>query len=466
MNTLRTPKNDYDALRASLKGPMILPGDADYDLVRTVWTRTYDRKPAVIVRAQGTADVAHAVRFAGEHNLPVSVRSGGHHVSGMGVCDDGMMVDMSLMRSVMVNPKAKTAVVQGGATAIDVIRETQLFGLALPTGNLGGVGVAALALGGGMGYMRRKHGLTCDHLQAADLVLADGTVIHVDEEHHPDLFWAIRGGGGNYGIATTLYFRLVSAGPMVAGIHVSYAVEDAPKVLAGCREFLRHIGHWVSFNIDIMALPPIPGMPPEIVGKTVINLSGMHASPDLDEALQAIEPLRHLAEPLLDTSGPISYTALHTMLDQMLPPEHRGHVESLYMGTFSDALIQDVADIMAQAEPGRILMIWPLGGKMAERSANETAFGDRGAEVVATMEAVWQSSEGASAGIEWVKASRTKLLKHAYNGGTYLNLTDTTENPDVLKNAYGENYGRLRQLKRDYDPHNRFRFNANILPLD
>lgn len=459
-----TPR--YEELNQSLRGTVLLPHDPDYETVRKVWNRYPNRKPSLIVRARGTQDVVHAVQFASAHHLPISVRSGGHHVAGLGAGDDGLMLDLSLMRSVVVNPVARTATVEGGATAADVIRETQLFGLAVPTGNIGRVGIAALALGGGMGFLRRRHGLTCDFLEAADMVLADGTVLHVDAEHHPDLFWAIRGGGGNFGIATALYFRLVEVGPTVAGIHVVYSFADAKAVLTGCRDFLATCGPNVSINVDIMSMLPLPEIPPVLSGKTVIIVSGMHAGHDLDKALSAIRPLSTLAEPLADMTGPTSYTALHSVLDNMLPKEHFGHVESFYADTFTDELIDEVTGIMAKARPGQMLMLWPLGGKMAEPAPAATAFGDRGAGLVVMLESGWQNPAEAPDGRAWVQGTRSSLMRHAYNGGTYLNVTDPTT-PDaehVIRAAYGSNYPRLLQVKTVYDPQNRFRFNANITP--
>lgn len=314
--------------------------------------------------------------------------------------------------------------------------------------------------------MRRQYGLTLDHLEAVDLVMADGSVAHVDQSHQPDLFWAIRGGGGNFGVAATLYFRLVPVGPMVAGIQVFYSTDHLSAVLRGCRDFLAHIGTAVSINIDMMAMPPVPGLPDSIAGKTVISVTGMHTGQNLDEALPAIDPLRRLAAPLADFSGPMSYLDLHTRLDRLLPGDHRGHVESQYLRTFSDLLIQDVEDIMKTAVPGRIVMLWPLGGAMAQPSAEDTAFGDRGAAVVAMLEAAWHHDDEADAAISWVKQSRARLAKHSHNGGTYLNLADTTEEPDLVSKSFGGNYARLRLLKRRYDPQNLFRFNANILPAD
>ncbi len=457
---------DYNPLRQLVRGAVIVPEDAEYDAARAVWNRHPDRRPAVIVRAESTADVMHAVRYAARHGLPVSVRSGGHHVAGLGAGDGAMMVDMTRMRAVVVDPDTQTAIVQGGATAQDVIRETQMFGLALPTGNIGRVGVAALALGGGLGFLRRRYGLTCDHLLAADLILADGSFVHVDADHHPDLFWAIRGGGGNFGIAVALYVRLVPAGPTVAGIHTVYRFQDAETVLKGCRAFLDRCDDDVSMNIDIMSVPPVPGIPPFLAGQTVIMVSGMHAGSPVEAAVEAVQPLRRLAEPIMDQTGPMDYAALHTILDHLLPPVHHGHMESLYANAWSDDLLEHIVAIMTEAQPGQMCMLWPLGGQMARPPADATAFGDRAADLLVIWEAGWQNAEAAAAGIDWVRRARNTLSAYAYNGGTYLNVTDVAYDPEgILMRTYGPNYARLRAVKRQYDPDNRFRFNANIAPL-
>lgn len=450
----------------AVRGDVLLPEDPDYEISRAVWNRHPVRRPAIIVRPKGIQDVVYAVKFARSHQLPISVKSGGHHVAGLGVGDDCLTVDLSWMRSVVVNRGDQTAMVAGGATAADVIHKTQLHGLAIPTGNIGQVGMAALAMGGGMGFLRRRYGLTCDFLESAEVVLADGTVAYVDADRHPDLFWAIRGGGGNFGIATALHFRLVEVGPMVAGIHTFYSFADAKAVLAGCRDFLAACGPAVSINIDIMSMPRFPELPPFLSGQTVIVVSGMHAGRDLDDALSTIRPLRILAEPLADMTGAMTYTALHSILDGMLPKEHFGHVESLYAKTFTDTLIDEVIQIMTSAHPGQMLMLWPLGGKMAEIPAGATAFGDRGAGLIVMLESSWEHRSQAPAGIAWVQQARASLAHHAFNGGTYLNVTNPTtpEAEHVIRATYGSNYPRLLHLKKTYDPDNLFRFNANINP--
>ncbi|MCY0878095.1 MAG: FAD-binding oxidoreductase [Firmicutes bacterium] len=447
-----------------IQGPIIWPHHPEYDRARAVWNRHPDHRPAVIVRAQGTADVIQAVHFAQHHELPISVKSGGHHVSGVGAGPGALMIDLSAMRGIVVHPGTQTAVIQGGALAKDVIRETQVFGLALPTGNIGRVGVAALALGGGMGFLRRRYGLTCDHLLGADLVLPDGRYVHVDEKNNPDLFWAIRGGGGNFGIAVTLYVRLVPIGPQVAGVHTIYRLADAERVLKGCRTLLEACGDELTLNIDMMCFPPLEHLPPFLAGQTVVMVSGLHSGTDQGAALTQLQTLRTFAEPVMDLTGIVEYTWLHSILDHMLPPAHFGYMESLYVKDFSDALIDDAITMMTQARPGQMVMLWPLGGAMARHRPEDTAFGDRKAGVLVLWESGWETPDQAEAGIQWVRTHRQALKREAYNGGTYLNVTDLSHAATIIPQTYGANYDRLKAIKRKYDPMNRLRFNANIKP--
>lgn len=456
---------EVESLRTTMAGGVTMKGDPEYDLKRLVWNRTRDRNPALVVTPTGVSDIVRAVRFAKEKGLPIAVKSGGHHVAGLGSCDDGLVIDMSQMRAVIVDPDRREVLVQGGATAADVIRETQAFALAIPTGNLGGVGMAGLTTGGGMGYMRRRYGLTCDNLVGADLVLADGRFLHASETEHPDLFWAIRGGGGNFGVVVALRCRLHPVGPEVAAIRTIYRGQDMKRVLTGCRDYLLQGDHNVSINIDLMAFPPLPQIPPALVGQRAIIVSGMHAGPNLEDALKAVQPLAVLAEPLMNETGPMTYQELHGKLDAMLPPGHMGYMESTYVKDFSDELIDDVTDVLETASAHNIIMLWPLGGQMAEISAQATAFGDRRAALVMSVESMWQDPKDAEEGTAWVHQTRTALRPHQYNGGTYLNLAGCEENiHQVVRKTYGENYERLVRIKKTYDPDNIFRFNANIDP--
>lgn len=467
VNGMSKSENDeISRLREAIHGNVILPGEPMYNMNRQIWNALFDRRPAVIVVCQDESDVIEVVKFGKRCGLPVTARGGGHHLAGHGACDDGIMIDTSQMRSVSVDSIHRTAKVQCGATAGDVIRETQKFGLAVPTGDVSKVGIAGLTLGGGMGYLRRKHGLTCDNLIGADLVLADGSFVHASADENADLFWAIRGGGGNFGVVTSFEFQLHPIGPMVMGIHVTYAGKDIAPVLRGCMDYLKAASVDISFNIAMVSIPPLPMVPPNLVGQRVITVSGMHAGEDLEQARIDIEPLRKLATPLMDMSGPIDYTRLHSMLDDRIPNGHAVYGKSLYVGELDNDIINVIDTAMANAGPMAMAMLWPLGGKMADVSADETAFGDRGASSLVIIESTWENSDDAVVAIDWVTSFYDALRPYAYNGGTYLNMAGLEQDvEDVIKASYGRNYERLAVLKQQYDPANVFRFNLNIAPI-
>ncbi|MCL6452275.1 MAG: FAD-binding oxidoreductase [Alicyclobacillus sp.] len=451
------------SLRNAVDGTVITPGEASYDATRQVWNGLFNRKPRLIVVCEGAADVVASVRFAAAHQLPVAVRCGGHSLAGHGSCDGGVMLDLSRMRAVSVNPVRKTAIVQGGATAGDVIRETQAFGLAVPTGNAAAVGMGGLALGGGLGYLRRKYGLTCDNLLGADLVLADGRLVHVSATENSDLFWAIRGGGGNFGVAVSMEFQLHPIGPEVFAIHLVFDAADMARVARGCVEFLATATDDISVNMECITMPHAPMVPPQLHGRKVVMMTGIHAGTDFAVAAAEIEPLRQLARPILDLSGPMNYVTLHHMLDAMIQPGRPAFARSLYVGAWTDAVEAAVQAAVDSAGPSAMAMVWPLGGAMARVESGATAFGDRGASCVVTFDATADSVIDLVPYLDWVGAAHQSLQPHQYNGGTYLNLAgleaDVTA---VVKQTYGDNYETLRRMKATYDPENRFRFNVNI----
>lgn len=454
-------------LRQVMSGEVLLPGDPEYDNRRTVWNGLFNRRPAVIALCHSAGDIAKAVRFAHDHGLAVAVHGGGHHVAGYGSCDGGMLIDTSAMRAVTVLADSQEVRVECGASAGDVIRATQQHGLALPTGDVSKVGIAGLTLGGGMGYLRRKYGLTCDHLVEAEMVLADGSLIRTSRTEHPDLFWAIRGGGGNFGVVTSFTFRVIPIGPVVFALNVLYAATDLATVLEGCRTYTRQGNREVSFNIVIHTIPPHPHAPPELVGQKIIGISGMHASADLAEAERDVAPLRQLASPLADLSGPCDYTRLHTQLDERIPQGISAYVKSTYLRVLDDAALTAIATALATSEPTAMAIIWLLGGRMAEVPADDTAFGDRGQEALVIMETVAAAGAASDmgAGRRWVDQFHSTLSRQQLSPATYLNMAGFEDNPAVVVQAtYGSNYDRLLHIKRLYDPDNTFRHNPNIAP--
>lgn len=461
-----TPTPSAQSLEGVLRGSLLQEDHPDYHTKRQVWNVHHNRHPQMIVVAHGAADVVHAVKYARAHKLPVSVRSGGHHVAGMGACDNGVMIDMTAMHSVVVDPKTQTAVVGGGAIARHVIHECQLFGLALPTGNIGGVGVSALALGGGMGYLRRQWGLTLDNLLAVDLVLPDGSFAHASPQEHPELFWALRGSGSNFGVATALYFQLHPVGPTVVGIHTVYDAKDIDQVIPQCIDFLEHSSREISLNIDVVSIPPIPQAPAPLAGKQCIMLTGMHAGSDLEKAVREVQPLRELAVPLMDGTGPISYETLHTLLDAILPSTVTSYTQSLYVHQWTADFFDAFSEEVRHAGPTQMMMLWPLGGKMAEPGADATAFGDRTAVGVVMIEGLWMDPGDREMVVSQVNDAYSRLLPFSHHGhATYLNLIG--EGPHLaaaMKDTYQDNYPRLQRLKQQLDPDNLFCYNVNIKP--
>lgn len=455
-----------DMLKQMIAGEVLFPEHVQYNERRKVWNGLFDKRPAVIVICENAEDIAIAVRFAHSQKMKVAVRGGGHHIAGYGSCDDGVLIDTTKMCEVDVEIESQTVKVQCGAHAGDVIRETQKYELAVPTGDVSKVGIAGLALGGGMGYLRRKFGLTCDHLLEAEMVLADGTQIRVNALEHPDLFFAIRGGGGNFGIVTSFTFQARSIGPLVYGIHLMYAAADLTKVLQGCRNYLRSGIEDVSFNIVVHTIPPLPHVPAHLIGKKIVSISGMHASDDMERAALETEPLRKLANPLMDMCGPVDYTHLHTQLDDRIPVGIPAYGKSIYLRTLDDTSIAAIVAALTEAGSSSMGMIWLLGGQMAEVPADETAFGDRSAEALVIMESLAVPGLGdLQEGRTWVDEFHEELCRQQQTMATYLNMAGLENQPHVVVRAtYGLNYNRLSVVKRQYDPDNVFCFNPNVLP--
>lgn len=452
-----------DLLRQELQGCCLTNVDVDYDTRRQVWNGLHDRRPRVIVVCEAVSDVVSGVKFARRLGLPVSVRGGGHSLAGHGACDDGVMIDLSLMRAVTVDPLAQTAKVEGGATAGDVIRETQVHGLAVPTGNAAPVGIGGLTLGGGVGYLRRKYGLTCDSLLSVDMVLADGSVVRASRDENPDLFWAVRGGGGNFGIAVGFSYRLQRVGPEVFGIHLVFDAKDVTPVTHGCMAFLQTATRDISINMECITMPPEPMAPPHLAGRNIVMMTGIHAGGDFKKAERDIAPLRRLATPILDLCGPTDYAALHHMLDPMIRNGRPAYAQSLYVAQYSEAVADVVETAVRQAGPFAMTMVWGLGGAVADVPADATAFGDRGAACIVMFDATVDRVSDLPPYIDWIKASCDALRPHAYNGGTYLNLAGLEEDISAVRSStYGKNDAKLLALKKLYDPENVFRFNVNI----
>jgi FAD/FMN-containing dehydrogenase len=450
-----------DALAATVRGRLLRPGDDGYDDARRIQNGLIDRRPGAIVRCSGAADVVAAVNVAREHGLLLSVKGGGHNVAGNAVNDGGLVIDLSEMRGVQVDPRARTAWVQGGATWADLDRETQLFGLAAPGGVVSTTGVAGLTLHGGMGHLRRKYGLSIDNLLAVDIVTADGQLRRASATEHPDLFWAVRGAGSNFGVVTAFQFQLHPVGPLVMLGAPIYPLRDAPRVLARWRDFLAEAPDELTSMAVFWSVQP--GFPEELVGEPIVIIAGVYAgSPD--EGARVVQPLRELGTPLLDLSEPTPYTALQTAFDPFFPKGDRYYWKSTYIDELSDEAIGQLCRLAAERPSSRTTMdIWPQLGAPARVGATETAFGRRPPYLVA-FESSWTDPATDAANIAWAREAYASMERFGASG-IYLNFPGFAgEHENLARIAYGDNYDRLVEIKTAYDPREVFRPNSPIRP--
>jgi hypothetical protein len=449
------------AFMSGMRGPVLRPGDADYDATRAIQNGLIDRRPALIARCTGAADVMAAVTFAREQGLLLSVRGGGHNVAGNAVCDGGLMIDLSLMRGIHVDPRARIAFVQGGATWADLDRETQIFGLATPGGVVSTTGIAGLTLHGGMGHLRSKYGLSLDNLRAVDIVTADGQLRHASAAENADLFWAVRGAGSNFGVVTSFEFALHSLGPTVMLCAAMYALTDGPDVLRRWRDFIATAPDEFTPLAVFWSVPE--GFPPELVGRPIVILAGVYAGP-VEEGERLIQPLRELATPLLDLSGPMPFAAVQSAFDPFFPKGLLQYWKSTYVNELSDALIDALCTLAAaRPSPKTTMDIWPQTGAVARVGAEETAFGERPPFMVA-FESSWTDPTENDANIAWAREAWASMRRFA-SSGIYVNFPGFgEEKEDLVRAAYGPNYTRLQALKTQYDPANLFRMNLNIPP--
>jgi FAD/FMN-containing dehydrogenase len=452
-------------LRMRLRGEALAPGDPGYEQARRPFNAMQADRPGLVIRCTGTADVVDAVKVARDHGIEVTVRGGGHSVAGLSSSDGGFVIDLSPMQGVEVNPDAKIARVQGGALWRDVDRETQLFGLATPGGVVSDTGVAGLTLGGGYGWLRRKHGLSCDNLLEAQIVGSDGVVRTASSDSNPDLFWAIRGGGGNFGIATSLTFRLHPVGPTVAFTGVFYRQADAAGILRGYREYFRNAPDDVSPEAISITMPADPHLPPEIHDQECFIVAAVHAG-DVAEGMEVMQPLRELATPLADISQPMPFTAVQSAFDPMFP---RGALQSYWKAVYLPDLPDEAIDLIAKKggqRPAPLTFVdtYVNGGEMSRVPAEDTPLGDRSAPYLVAIVGFWDDPADNEANIAWVRETWREISE--FGQGTYLNFTGLEDEDAAapVAAAFGPNLQRLAEIKAKYDPANFFRRNNNVVP--
>ena len=450
-----------EELKPRVRGDLIRPGDAGYDAARKVYNAMIDKRPALILRAVDVADVIAGVNFAREQGLPLAVRGGSHNGPGFGTCDDGLVLDLGRMRSVRVDPKRRTVRVDGGATWADVDHATHPFGLATPSGFISTTGVGGLTLGGGIGYLARTHGLTIDNLLSADVVLADGTFVQASPEENADLFWALRGGGGNFGVVTSFEFRLhpistVYGGPMI------WPMEKATEVLKFWREFIatapEDINGWFAF----ITVPPGPPFPEAYHLKKMCALVWCYTGP-LDKAEERFKPIRAFSPPAIDFCGPIPWPALQSMFDAIYPAGLQWYWKADFFRELSDKAVDLHVKYGAQLPTMHSTMhIYPINGAAHKPASGDTAFSFRDASFAEVIVAVDPDPAQNERMIAWARDYWTAL--HPYSaGGAYLNMV-MDEGESAVKAGYRDNHARLAEIKGKYDPRNLFRINQNIKP--
>jgi FAD/FMN-containing dehydrogenase len=455
-----------EELRMLVRGDVLTREDPGYAAVRPPYNAMHPGRPALVVRPTGTADVVVAINFARTNGLVVAVRGGGHSVAGLSSVDGGLLLDLARMNGVEVDPEARTVRVQGGALIGDLDHETQAFGLVAPSGIISDTGVAGLTLGGGEGWVRRKHGLSVDNLLSVQVVCADGQVRTASADSNPDLFWALRGGGGNFGVATSFTFQCHPVGPIVAFAGVFHPVEDAENVYRKFRDWAATVPDEVSAMIGCTTLPASEHTPPEIHDRPFI-VTGAVYSGDQAEGLKIIQPLREIGTPLADISGPLPFVGVQAAFDEFF---QRGTLRSYWKSTFLEELTDPVLDIIidkARTRPSdRVFVVtFLMGGAINRVGAQETAYSERSANWMVSIDGNWKDAGDDDRVISWVRDAWAQV--HAHGTGTqYLNFTGV-EGETVtagVESAFGANITRLAEIKAKYDPENLFRLNNNIVP--
>jgi FAD/FMN-containing dehydrogenase len=447
-----------------LRGKLFRLGDADYEEARLIWNGLIDKRPALIARCAGVADVIDSVNFARENDLLVAVRGGGHNVAGNAVADGGLVIDLSPMKGIRVDPERRTARAEGGATLGDIDRETQVFGLATPLGVVSETGIAGLTLGGGIGWLRRKYGLSSDNLVSVDLVTADGRFLTASETENEDLFWGIRGGGGNFGVVTSFEYRLHPVGPEVMCCFVLYPGDRAREVLKFCDEYMAEAPDEVSPLAFLGHVPPVEIFPERWHGEPYVAILVVYVG-DVEEGERVLRPLRELGGPIADLSARMPYTEAQAILDEDYPDGWHYYWKSVNLDGLADEVIERLAYHAWAAPSGHSTIdVWYQGGAMARVGTSESAFGDRSSPILLGIEANWEDSQDDEANLAWVRSCFSDMRRFS-NGGMYLNFPGFLEEGEqLLRDVYGENYEQLVALKNKYDPTNLFRLNQNIKP--
>ena len=440
--------------RQQHRGDLIGPDDARYEEARRVWNAMVDRRPAVIARPRGAADVIAGVQFAQKQGLPVAIRGGGHNVAGRCVCDGGLVIDFADMKAIRVDPVARTARAEPGLRWTEFDRETQAFGLATTGGTIGDTGIAGLTLGGGFGWLEGKFGMTVDNLLGADVVLADGRLVHASSTEHPDLFWALRGGGGNFGVVTSFEYRLHEVGPLIIGGLVVHPFPRAKEVLKFFGDFLRTAPDELVAAAVLMTAPD---------GNKACGIAVAYPG-DIAEGERLVAPIKQFGPPVMDVIGPMPYLAQQALIEAAMPPNVLNYWKAEFLRDVSGGLIDVAVDAYASApSPLSSILFYPIRGAASRVSPDDTAFPHRRGYHFGIY-SLWTDPSQNDQNIAWVRQTWTGVQSFV-SGGVYVNELGEDDGVDRVEMAFGPNYDRLQRIKAKYDPNNVFRLNANIAPM-
>ena len=455
--------SSFTDLEASLIGELLTPGDPGYEDGRAIWNGMIDRRPAAIARCLGVADVQVGVRYARANALPLCIKGGGHNIAGLAVADDALMLDMSRMRGVFVDPSSRIAHAQAGCTLGDVDRETQVHGLAAVLGFVSNTGIAGLTLGGGFGYLSRRFGWTSDNVRSITVVTADGEVVKASDRENADLFWALRGGGGNFGVAVDFEYELHPVGPEIVGGAIAWPAEQASEVLDYYRELAGRLPSVATAVLGVRFAPPAPWIAPEAHGKLIALMLVCHTG-SLEDGEALVAPIKAFGDPVGDVLTRRPYVTQQSLLDATQPNGRRYYWKSEYVSEASPEMLGKMLEHAGTmpSEHGAILL-FPFDGGVQQRSNDHSAVGNRDAGAVFNIADGWDDPSADEANVEWARAAWRDLRQYS-TGGTYVNFLTEEEGDDRIADAYGANRARLVDIKTEWDPENLFRINKNIPP--
>jgi FAD/FMN-containing dehydrogenase len=460
MTNLQAEK--IEELKGGFKGEILLPSNSAYDSARQIWNAMIDKRPAVIARCATTSDVVRGVNFARDNRLLLAVRGGGHNIAGNAMCDDGLVIDLSKMTAAQVDPAARRVTIEGGATLADLDATTQAHGLATPVGINSTTGIAGLTLGGGFGWLSRRYGMTVDNLESAEVVTAAGQVVRASATDHPDLFWALRGGGGNFGVVTRFEFRLHPVGPDVLSGLIVYPISEAKSVLQQYREFMARAPEELNVWTVLRKAPPLPFLPERFHGQEMIALALIYAG-DPKQGEPLVDPLRKFGTPLGEHVGVQPYVAWQQTFDPLLTAGARNYWKSHNFITLKDGLFDVVVEYVGKLpSPQCEIFFGAIGGATTRPAPDSAAYVQRDAKFVMNFHGRWENPADDERCISWARDFFNATAPFA-SAGVYVNFM-TADEADRVRSAYGTNYDRLVQVKRKYDPNNLFRMNQNIAP--